>query len=77
MPPCGSCATSPVSTGRRRSGATSPKCGSGWPRTGGSPRSVFDWTEADAPGEVLLAAARVDCFDLLPEVFAAVEPLLG
>jgi hypothetical protein len=25
---------------------------------------------------VLLAAARVDCFDLLPEVYAAVEPLL-
>lgn len=41
------------------------------------PRSVLDWTEADAPGEVLLAAARVDCFDLLPEVFAAVEPLLA
>jgi hypothetical protein len=31
----------------------------------------------DAPGEVLLAAARADCFDLLPEVFAAVEPLLA
>jgi len=40
-------------------------------------RSVLDWTEADAPGEVLLAAARADCFDLLPEVFAAVEPLLA
>jgi hypothetical protein len=41
------------------------------------PRSVLEWTEADAPGEVLLAAARADCFDLLPEVFAAVEPLLA
>lgn len=41
------------------------------------PRSVLDWTAADASGEVLLAAARVDCFDLLPEVFAAVEPLLA
>jgi hypothetical protein len=41
------------------------------------PRSVLDWTQADAPGEVLLAAARADCFDLLPEVFAAVEPLLA
>jgi hypothetical protein len=40
-------------------------------------RSVLDWTEADAPGEVLLAAARVDCFDLLPDVYAAVEPLLA
>ncbi|MEV4135186.1 hypothetical protein AB0J72_23805 [Dactylosporangium sp. NPDC049742] len=40
-------------------------------------RSVLDWTEADAPGEVLLAAARTDCFDLLPDVFAAVEPLLA
>jgi hypothetical protein len=26
---------------------------------------------------VVLAAARMDCFDLLPEVFAAVEPLLA
>ncbi len=41
------------------------------------PRSVLDWTEADAPGEVLLAAARTDCFDLLPDVFAAIEPLLA
>ncbi|WP_422742719.1 hypothetical protein ACN27B_30185 [Micromonospora sp. WMMD754] len=41
------------------------------------PRSVLEWTEADAPGEVLLAAARVDCFDLLPEVFAAIEPMLA
>jgi hypothetical protein len=41
------------------------------------PRSVLDWTEADALGEPLLIAARVDCFDLLPEVFAAVEPLLA
>jgi hypothetical protein len=39
-------------------------------------RSVLDWTETDTPGEVLLAVARADCFDLLPEVFAAVEPLL-
>jgi hypothetical protein len=41
------------------------------------PRSVLDWTDADASGEVLLAAARADCFDLLPWVFAAVEPLLA
>ncbi|WP_344088828.1 hypothetical protein [Luedemannella helvata] len=40
-------------------------------------RSVLEWTDADAPGEVLLAAARTDCFDLLPDVFAAVEPLLA
>jgi hypothetical protein len=40
-------------------------------------RSVLDWTEADAPGQVLLAAARADCFDLLPDVFAPVEPLLA
>ncbi|MDG6106805.1 hypothetical protein Daura_29580 [Dactylosporangium aurantiacum] len=39
-------------------------------------RFVLDWTDADAAGQVLLAAARVDCFDLLPEVYAAVEPLL-
>jgi hypothetical protein len=41
------------------------------------PRSVLDWTEADSPGQVLLAAARADCFDLLPNVFVAVEPLLA
>ncbi|MFC4044750.1 hypothetical protein ACFO1B_40620 [Dactylosporangium siamense] len=40
-------------------------------------RFVLDWTNADAPGEVLLAAARVDCFDLLPEVYATIEPLLS
>jgi hypothetical protein len=39
-------------------------------------RLVLDWTDADTPGQVLLAAARVDCFDLLPEVYSAVEPLL-
>jgi hypothetical protein len=39
-------------------------------------RTIFEWTDADAPGQVLLAAALVDCFDVLPEVFEAVEPLL-
>jgi hypothetical protein len=39
-------------------------------------RSVLEWTEADEPGRVLLAAARADCYDLLPAVYAAVEPLL-
>lgn len=39
-------------------------------------RSVLDWTDADEPGKALLAAAVVDCFDLLPELFAAVEPML-
>lgn len=39
-------------------------------------RSIFDWTEADAPGRVLLAAALVDCFDLLPELFLAARTLL-
>ncbi|GIE90160.1 hypothetical protein [Actinoplanes regularis] len=41
------------------------------------PRSILEWTAADSPGQVLLAAARTDCFDLLPEAFAAVEPLLA
>ncbi|MEV0131006.1 hypothetical protein AB0H83_21395 [Dactylosporangium sp. NPDC050688] len=40
-------------------------------------RFVLGWTDADAPGRVLLAAARVDCFDLLPQVYTAVEPLLA
>ncbi|GAA2628243.1 hypothetical protein GCM10010399_69810 [Dactylosporangium fulvum] len=39
-------------------------------------RSVFDWTDADEPGKALLAAAVMDCFDLLPKLFAAVEPML-
>ncbi|GIH08462.1 hypothetical protein Rhe02_65290 [Rhizocola hellebori] len=41
-----------------------------------APRPVFHWTVDDEPGRVLMAAAVVDCHDLLPEVYAAIEPLL-
>jgi len=41
-----------------------------------TPRPVFDWTDDDQPGQVLMAAALVDCHDLLPEVYTAIEPLL-
>jgi hypothetical protein len=40
-------------------------------------RSILEWTEADRPGQVLLAAAFVECFDLLPELLAPVERLLA
>lgn len=40
-------------------------------------RSIMSWTPADDPGWVLLTAAQVDCYDLLPELFAAVEPSLA
>ncbi|GAA2473756.1 hypothetical protein [Winogradskya humida] len=40
-------------------------------------RSIFDWDAGDAPGQVLIAAARVDCFDFLPECFAPLSTLLA
>ncbi|GAA2543884.1 hypothetical protein GCM10010435_10320 [Winogradskya consettensis] len=39
-------------------------------------RSIFDWDADDAPGQVLIAGARVDCFDFLPECFAPLSTLL-
>ncbi|AGL17556.1 hypothetical protein L083_4046 [Actinoplanes sp. N902-109] len=39
-------------------------------------RSIFEWDDNDAPGQVLLAAARVDCFDCLPECYGPLSSLL-
>lgn len=39
-------------------------------------RSIFEWGDDDEPGRVLLAAARADCFDFLPECFAPLSGLL-
>jgi hypothetical protein len=41
-----------------------------------APVPVFDWTAAEDPGQPFLAAAMVDCYDLVPELFAVVAPLL-
>jgi hypothetical protein len=40
-------------------------------------RSIFDWGQGDEPGRVLVAAAKVDCFDALPEIFAPVSSLIA
>ncbi|MEU8656242.1 hypothetical protein [Actinoplanes philippinensis] len=40
-------------------------------------RSVFGWDDRDEPGRVLLAAAQVDCFDLLPGCYAPLFSLLA
>lgn len=42
-----------------------------------APRPVWEWTDDEAPGRTLLSASLVDCFELLPEIFEAVQPLLG
>jgi hypothetical protein len=41
------------------------------------PRRVAEWTDADQPGQVLLAAAAVDCYDLIPTLYEAVAPLMN
>jgi hypothetical protein len=39
-------------------------------------RMVQDWDEGDEPGRILLAAAEVDCFEAMPEIFGPVASLL-
>lgn len=39
-------------------------------------RSIYDWTDRDEPGRVLMAAAVVDGFDLLPSLFEPLSSLL-
>jgi hypothetical protein len=39
------------------------------------PRPIYEWTDEDAPGRVLTIAAIVDCYDLVPVLYDAIDVL--